>query len=269
MYKIGSIDEFTQKYKLGETIGKTKQSIIKEIKDKKNSIPYIAKIIEKDKIKDIYNEFNILKKINDIDNVIKLYGAYEDEKYFVIILQKLKTPDIAQYLSKNGPLNEIFVKKIIYVISLTLKKIHEKGIIHADIKPDNIMCDFNKKIYLFDFGLSREIKNLNKYSSGTIHYVSPEIINNIRNHNNFIGPETDIWSLGVTIYVLLFKKYPFITKNIIDIPECILKKDISHNEELEYISFEARDLIKRCLIKNPKKRIKLNDIIDHTWFDEL
>ena len=73
------------------------------------------------------------------------------------------------------------------------------------------MCGYDSKIYLFDFGLAKTIDTVKKCSSGTIYYASPEIIINMKypEINIEVMPNTDIWSLGVTMYVLLLKEYPF------------------------------------------------------------
>ena len=269
MFEIRSVSEFLNEYKLLKTIGKSKISVIKEIQSKIDNKIYVVKIVEKKKNKYIYNEYNILKKIQDIDNVIKLYDVFEDEQYFLLILEKLKQPDISEHLTEKGPMKILNVKKIIYVIAKILIKLHERGIVHVDIKPDNIMCSYTGQIYLFDFGLSREINELSDCCSGTIYYVSPEIIRNIHSQENIkIGKEIDIWSLGITMYVMLFRQYPFFSVNESEIPKLILNCHIKDNDKFKTLDADAQDLLYKCLKKNPDERIYLHEIINHDWFND-
>ena len=225
--------------------------------------------MKKKKTKDIYNEYTILSLTSDIDNIIKISDVFEDELYFLLILQELKKPDISEYLDKNGPLKILNVKKIIFIIANVLKEIHKKSIIHIDIKPDNIMCDFNGKVYLFDFGLSRLVKDSYGCCSGTIYYISPEIVNNICSDNkNYLGTETDIWSLGVTMFVMLFKEYPFFSDYDSNILSIIKNYDITNHIKFKLLDPNGQDLLLKCLDKNPKKRIKAADIVNHSWLNE-
>lgn len=271
MIKIRPVSDFLKEYKIGVTIGKSKISTIKEVIFLKTNETFAAKITEKNKVKNIYDEFNILVQIQDIDNVINLYNAFEDELYFLIILKRLKSPDMAEYISENGKMKLINVKKIIYVLSQVIKKLHSRNIIHIDIKPDNIMCGYDNKIYLFDFGLAKTIDNIKKCSSGTIYYVSPEIIINMKysDVNIEVMPNTDIWSLGVTMYVLLLKEYPFNSSKIKEIPDIILNKSITENNSFNILDETTKDLLMKCLHKNPSKRINIDDIINHKWFNDI
>ena len=133
------------------------------------------------------------------------------------------------------------------------------------------MCDYNGQIILFDFGLARLQDNLKNCCSGTIYYISPEIIVNIRSDYkyNIISNKIDIWALGITMYTLLLKEYPFYSDNISDVPDIILNKNINENSLFKLLDNNAQDLIIRCLDKNPSNRITILEIINHPWFDDL
>jgi serine/threonine protein kinase len=266
MENIKSIKEFIKNYELLDTIGKSDISVIKKIKLKSNNKHYIAKIIDKNKENNIYNEYWIIKELTEVPNIIQFYSAYEDDLYFLLVFELLKTPDIAEYLDKNGPLKLLNVKKIVYVLATTLKHLHKKKIAHLDIKPDNIMCDFEGRIKLIDFGLSKHLKDMIGTCCGTIYYISPEIIQSINKIPIIINCKTDIWSLGITMYVMLFKEYPFYSKCNKQVSQMIMNVQFDDIKNVNQLDINTRNLLKLCLKKNPTERISAEEILNHEWF---
>ena len=273
---IENISKFYIRFKFLETLGKSNLSLIKEVLDKKTNKIYAAKIIEKKKIskKILYNEYNIYNEIYDLKGTPNLFKAYEDNEFLILIMQKFIKPDLADYLFKNGKLSEFQTKHIIYNLSKIIFELHKKNIIHIDIKPENLMFDYNKQLSLIDFGLSRYSNNITNIFSGTIYYLSPEMIYNVvkkkdKKNEYEITTKTDIWSLGITMYVLLFNNYPYneLESNKILVEIFNNSNKLYNKIKLKNISEQAKDLLFKCLTFSYKERISAENILKHKWFN--
>ena len=158
--------------------------------------------------------------------------------------------------------------ELIYELALGVKYLHKYGIVHRDLKPDNIMlteANDEGHIKIMDFGLSKILGKKEKVADGfgTLTYVSPEVL--IRKPYN---KEIDIWSIGVILYLILSGDLPFDDE---EDDEQKIAKSIVYNEvefppkKFENKSKEVINLIKKCLTKEPKNRIKVDEILKSDW----
>jgi tousled-like kinase len=167
-------------------------------------------------IKELYirhtiRENQIHQRINH-EKVVKHYDTVEiDNNSFATVLELCTGPDLSYYLKKNGFLSERESKIIIKQIVIGLKELHSLGIIHYDLKPQNII--FHKgEVKISDFGLAKEMSDKEKIELtclgvGTYYYLPPETFD--PNRNSLIDQKVDIWSVGVIFYELLYGKKPF------------------------------------------------------------
>lgn len=145
-----------------------------------------------------------------------------------------------------------------------LKFLHEKNIIHRDIKPDNVFIH-QMKVKLGDFGLSTKLADSTSKTNiicGTPNYIAPEILN-----EKYYGPEVDIWSLGVLVYTMLIGYPPFETKDIKTTYDRIKRCDYSYPSHIE-LSKETKHFIARCLDLNPETRITSEEVLKHPFLTE-
>ena len=122
-------------------------------------------------------------------------------------------------------------------------------------------------IKIMDFGFSRIVSKEEKLMEGfgTLYYAAPELIQNLPYNS-----EIDIWSLGVIIYYMFTGCYPFRGKTEDEIEENILEQNVEFKDgEWEIVSDKVKDLIQKCLEKNPEERININEFIGHPWFQIL
>lgn len=194
--------------------------------------------------------------------------AFDDQNKRVT-LQFAEGGALLSQIEYGVPISEDLMKRTAYAILCALVQLHELGVVHNDVKPDNILV-LNEEytgdnVVLSDFGLASELdeSGLSRDFLGTFEYAPPEKVCGIP-----YGTAADIWSLGVTIFTCLFAMLPFTDKDRIakEITEGlpILDTDIMEN-----ISDEARDLLNNMLVKFPNMRISAADALNHPWFSDL
>ena len=205
-------------------------------------------------------EIKIMQKLRNNKKIVKLLESFENEKYFFIIMENVIGGNLLNAINKMTKLSETISRNIFIQLIETIKYIHSKGIVHRDIKPDNILLNLNNSIKLCDFGVSKEIKKgqLITDSCGTPAFIAPEILLD----DPYDPYKTDIWSSGVVLYVMVSGFFPFTGIN-----ESQLHKNILSGKfpKLKNISNNLNDLINKILEKDPNKRITIDEILNHPW----
>jgi len=254
---------------LGEGIfGSVKLGVEKKTKER-----VAIKIIKKKKAKPsdielVRTEIDIMKLCHH-PNVVHLLDHFENAEYIFIVMEYIRGGRLTDYMKeKKFHFSEKRAAEIIYEIAIGVKYLHKHYIIHRDLKPDNIMLtESNDKghIKIMDFGLSKILGKKEKTSDGfgTLTFVSPEVL--IRKPYN---KEIDIWSIGVILYLILSGDLPFDDEK--DDEQKIAKSIVFNEVEFPSKKFgnkskEVIELIKRCLTKEPKDRIKIDEIIKSDW----
>ena len=125
------------------------------------------------------------------NSIVKILETLETENYILIIMENISGGDLLSFVKKRTKLNEKTARIIYKQLINSIKFIHSKGIIHRDIKLDNILIDLNNSIKLCDFGVSKNYKKNEKLKDqcGTPAYIAPEILNN---EEGYLGPPVDI-----------------------------------------------------------------------------
>lgn len=211
----------------------------------------------------IMNEIKIMKSLKHF-SVVKLLDTIETEKYILLVMENVLGGDLLTFIKKRNKLPEKTAKFIFKQLLQSLKYIHNKNIVHRDIKLDNILIDLNNNIKLCDFGVGKYISDNHELlydQCGTPAYIAPEVVAG----EGYEGFPVDLWSSGVVLYSLLMGSIPFKAQNINDLQGLIMsgnyKKTIG-------ISKNANDLLNKLLEINPKKRINLEEALNHPWFSD-
>jgi len=232
---------------------------------------YAIKIYLKDSIDDedkknsIKNEIYILNQLNH-ENIMKLYDIINTPKYFYLILEYINGISLLDYINKspNKKIDENFCKKIFYQIIKALDYCSKKNIFHRDIKLENILLTKNDTIKLIDFGFAIKCNNKNEFQNffcGTLYYMSPEIINK----KKYLPYYSDIWSLGILLYTMIYGKFPFNANNNDDLFNLINEGKVEFPEDIN-TSNEVKNLIKKIIVVEPCKRPSLSNIMNDPWF---
>jgi len=182
----------------------------------------IKKISIKDKTEEeknkILQEAKILSKLNN-KYIVKYYESFFYDDSFNIIME-LCVSDLKKYINEQKSNQNLIDKNLIYnwilEIYLGIKEIHSNNLIHRDLKPENLFLTYEKKIKIGDFGIAKELNNIQEYSNtqiGTLPYMAPEILK-----NEIYDKKVDIWSLGCIIYELCTLNVCF--KSVINTLNC-------------------------------------------------
>ena len=144
-------------------------------------------------------------------------------------------------------------------VELLTFEVHAQGVVHRDIKPDNLLLTEDDVLKIVDFGVSemfeKQSEMLTAKSAGSPAFLPPELC--ISKHGDISGRAADIWSMGISLYCLRFGKIPFEQSGVLELYEAIKHDDIKMDDSHEP---EFCDLLGRILEKDPEKRIKMQDI---------
>ena len=211
----------------------------------------------------IMNEIELMKNLNHF-SVVKLLDTIETEKYILIIMENVLGGDLLTFIKKRNKLPDKVAKFIFKQLLQALKYIHNKNIVHRDIKLDNILIDLNNNIKLCDFGVGKYISDNGELlfeQCGTPAYIAPEVLSG----EGYEGFPVDLWSSGVVLYSLLMGSIPFKANNINELQGLIMS---GNYKQINGISKNAKDLLNKLLEINPKKRINVEEALNHPWFSD-
>jgi len=272
---VSSVDSLNNKYDIEETIG-TGVSIVKKAVNKHTKKEYAVKYLEK-QVKgqtiprsDLDNEIELLKSISH-PNVVQLYETMEDKNTIYLIMELIKGSDLFDISDILGTLRPSSVVALLQQLLTALNFLHSRGIVHRDIKPENMILDYTKNILkLTDFGSAKIVNHKTDEGAvaGTLNYMAPEVLLNMRGARNVCDKPVDVWSVGIITYMLLCGFHPFDcgkskTQNIIN--RIISGKFDFPSPSWDKVPKDCKDFIKRCLVVDPKKRATVPELLKHPW----
>ena len=236
-----------------------------------------AKNNEDNKNKIIY-ETNMMRRLYH-PAIVKILEMFESDKYILITMEYINGGNLYSFVKKRRKLTEKTAKFLFWQIIQGIKYMHSRGVVHRDIKLENILIDLNNNVKICDFGIGKVMPSTQSPSSswilheqcGTPMYIAPEILLSTKESGYEAFP-VDLWSAGIALYIMLSGTLPFTLNNNID--------EVNHNNNnalqyaiinsdpnpIEGISKEAKDLLKGLLDKNPKTRYTPDIILNHPWF---
>ncbi|KAL6465553.1 hypothetical protein MHYP_G00256860 [Metynnis hypsauchen] len=262
-------------YEIGDELGSGQFAVVRKCRKKSTCLEYAAKFIKKRRSKssrrgvtkeDIEREVSILKEIQH-PNVITLHDVFENKNEVILILELVAGGELFDFLAEKESLSEEEATEFLKQILDGVNYLHSKQIAHFDLKPENIML-LNRsvphpRIKLIDFGLAHKIDFSNDFKNifGTPEFVAPEVVN-----YEPLGLEADMWSVGVITYILLSGASPFLGENKQETLANVSAVDYEFDDEyFSNTSALAKDFIARLLIKDPKKRMTIQDSLQHPW----
>lgn len=214
------------------------------------------------KLGTIPSEIQIMANLNvePHPNIMRIVDFFEDRKYYYLETPIFGMPpaiDLFDYIEVKSDMSESECKFIFRQICSAIYHLHKHGIVHRDIKDENIIVDENGMIKLIDFGSAGYTKQGPfDVFVGTIDYASPEVLRG----EKYEGKPQDVWALGILLYTMLYKENPFY--NVDEIMEGDLRIP-------GVISEESIDLIKKILVRDLDNRPTITDIVEHEWLQDL
>lgn len=211
-------------------------------------------------VRNLKEEINVLYKLNH-ERVMKLYFVYESEDFVYLVTEYLSEWNLCNYLKLNKKFKPEIVKKFICSLLETLQYIHSCGVVHRDLKLENLMVHgTNHELKIIDFGLSYGPSTLSNSKCGSPGYIAPEVFMS-ESYNSKI----DIFSTGVILYVLLTGNHPFEGKD----DWKVLENNLSVNYKLDKkLSPAAQSLIKAMLEFDPDLRPSAGELLQDPWLNE-
>ncbi|EHY58769.1 Protein kinase [Exophiala dermatitidis] len=217
------------------------------------------KLISRDMAGRIEREIQYLQLLRH-PHIIKLYTVITTKTDIYMVLEYVPM-ELFDYIVKHGRLGEAKARKLFQQIICAVEYCHRHKIVHRDLKPENLLLDKNMNVKIADFGLSNIMTDGNflKTSCGSPNYAAPEVIGG----KLYAGPEVDVWSCGVILYVFLVGRLPFDDEFI---PALFKKIQAGTFHIPSQTPPGAVNLIKRCLQVHPVHRITIPEIRQDEWF---
>ncbi|KAG0173620.1 hypothetical protein DFQ28_011112 [Apophysomyces sp. BC1034] len=205
--------------------------------------------------------------------IVKLYDVIETEKYIGIILQCASGGELFEYILAHRFLKEKDASRLFAELISGVHYMHQKHIVHRDLKLENLLLDKNRSIVITDFGFANLFASarddLMSTSCGSPCYAAPELV---ISEGLYVGSAVDIWSCGVILYAMLCGYLPFDDDpanpegdNINLLYKYILNTPLAFPD---YVSDDARDLLRKMLVPDPSKRCTMKTIMSHRWLSD-
>ena len=220
------------------------------------------------------NEVACLHSLSFSPKVVQLYDSMETDDEYALIMEWCRGGAVRDFTGRYGDIySENTVASIMRGVMRGLVHVHGVGIVHADIKPGNVLftdTSDNAEVKLADFGSAMRLDQVSDsltFISGTPWYMSPEALRSV------VYPTSDVWGAGVMAYQLLTGRMPF--DDVMALPRVnviwqkILNAEPSWSgSQWEAVSAEAKDFVMRCLAKDSQDRPSAMECLAHSWLEQ-
>lgn len=193
-------------------------------------------------------------------NIARLYDVYSMTSHWYLVFEYVAGGQMLDYIITHGCVKEQQARRFARGIVSALDYCHHNSIVHRDLKIENVLINDDGEVKLIDFGLSNLFyrDNLLKTFCGSLYFAAPELLN----AQPYVGPEVDVWSLGVVLYVLVSGKVPFEDRSM-TVLHAKIKRGVV--EYPTWLSSQCVDLLSRMLVVAPSERATLYEVIHHPW----
>ncbi|OWM86338.1 calcium-dependent protein kinase 2-like [Punica granatum] len=267
-------EDVRQQFSLGKELGRGQFGITYHCSEISTGHPFACKSILKRKLtsksdrEDVKREIQIMQHLSGQPNVVEFKGAFEDRHSVHLVMELCAGGELFDRIIAHGHYSERAAAALCRSIVNVVHACHFMGVVHRDLKPENFLFaskDEGAMLKATDFGLSVFIEEGKVYRDivGSAYYVAPEVL------KRSYGKEIDIWSAGVILYILLSGVPPFWAETEKGIFDEILKGELDfESHPWPLISKSAKDLVRKMLTKDPKKRITSAEVLEHPWLKE-
>ncbi|EED90504.1 myosin light chain kinase [Thalassiosira pseudonana CCMP1335] len=261
---------FDGSYKRGKTLGEGAFSVVIEATKKDTDESYAVKVVTKSKLTKedevaLKDEIAVLNELKH-QHIIRLYEVFEEPSYYYLVTEQMRGGELFDRIVSKSYYNEKEARDVCKILFESIGFCHSKSVAHRDLKPENLLLraeDNDSDIKIADFGFAKKVLTPNSLTTqcGTPGYVAPEILEGVP-----YDTKSDMWSLGVIIYILLGGYPPFIEQNQRELFRKIRKGQYEFHEEYwGSVSDDAKNLISSLLTVDPAKRLSASEALNHKW----
>lgn len=255
------------KYELGKTLGSGSFSKVKLGIDDHGK-QFAVKMIEKEQLvkegmeDQLKREISVMKLLNH-PHIVKLYDVLQTSNHIYLVLELVTGGELFDRLLQAKFFNEDTARRFFQQLVVALHFCHRHGVAHRDLKPENLLVDDRDNIKITDFGLANIQRPgaLMQTVCGTPNYVAPEVLK----EQGYNGLAADVWSAGIMLFVMLSGCLPFDDPVLDKLFEKVQKGQYQMSSKF---SPGARDLISQMLVVDPMKRVNIDGVIKHPWFQK-
>ena len=289
-----SVQKYVKKgvkdFLFGRTLGEGSYSTVMLAQDRQTLKEYAIKVLDKrhiikeKKVKYVNIERDTLNRLTDHPGVVRLYYTFQDERSLYFVLDLATGGELLGVLKRMSTFDEECTQFYGAQILDTIDYMHSRGVIHRDLKPENVLMDDQMHIKITDFGTAKILDAPKKSKDtptgvplpgqedggdsnraisfvGTAEYVSPELLT-----EKNAGKVSDLWAFGCIIYQLLAGRPPFKAANEYLTFQKIVALDYSFPSGFPMV---ARDLVERLLVLDPSRRLTMDHVKNHEFFDGI
>ncbi|XP_075490180.1 LOW QUALITY PROTEIN: calcium-dependent protein kinase 10-like [Primulina tabacum] len=263
--------KISDKYILGRELGRGEFGVTYLCTDRETREALACKSISKKKlrtavdIEDVRREVEIMSSLPEHPSVVKLRATYEDNEAVHLVMELCEGGELFDRIVARGHYSERAAAGVAKTVAEVVRMCHQNGVVHRDLKPENFLFANKKEnsaLKAIDFGLSVFFKPGERFNEivGSPYYMAPEVLK--RNY----GPEVDIWSAGVILYILLCGVPPFWAETEQGVALAILRGVIDFKREpWSQVSESAKNLVRQMLEPDPQKRLTAQQVLEHPW----
>jgi calcium/calmodulin-dependent protein kinase I len=264
---------FDSAFKRGKTLGEGAFSVVIEATDKSSGESFAVKVVTKSKLTKedeiaLKDEIQVLRELQH-PHIIRLYDVFEEKDFWYLVTEKMMGGELFDRIVAKSYYNEKEARDVCKILFQAIGHCHHNAVAHRDLKPENLLLRSetnDSEIKIADFGFAKKVLTPNSLTTqcGTPGYVAPEILEGVA-----YDTKSDMWSLGVIVYILLGGYPPFIEQNQRELFRKIRKGHYEFHEEYwGSVSADAKDLISCLLTVSPSKRLSADEALRHKWMTQ-
>ncbi|CAN6281862.1 unnamed protein product [Urochloa humidicola] len=261
----------TDKYHLGRELGRGEFGVTRLATDRATRERLACKSIPKRRLRtavdvaDVRREVAIMASLPDHPALVRLRAAYEDAEAVHLVMELCDGGELFDRIVARGRYTERAAAAAARTVAEVVRACHAHGVMRRDLKPENFLYagkSEDAQLKAIDFGLSVFFRPGERFTEivGSPYYMAPEVLR--RNY----GPEVDIWSAGVILYILLCGVPPFWAETEQGVARAILRGSLDlQREPWPRISESAKSLVRQMLQMDPRKRPTAQQVLEHPW----
>ncbi|CAM9708993.1 unnamed protein product [Chrysoparadoxa australica] len=265
-----SMGRFREVYEVGEKLGAGAFSVVHACRHSLTGENFAVKIVDQSELMDedreaLANEVAIMKELSH-PHVVELKATFEEGDMIYLVMELVTGGELFSRILRRTAFEEPAARELMRVLVVAVSYLHSHDVVHRDIKPENLLLvDENEDCHIkvADFGFAERISNLENVDSGcgTPQYVAPEILRG--QHGT---EKVDVWSIGITLFVLLGGYPPFYARDTTLLYEKVTSGEFEFLSPFwDHISRDCKDFIKCTLDLDVGRRYSAAQLLEHRW----